>query len=128
MALLREHNSIVWDELATHGGYEVKSMGDRFMLAFGSALNGLRCAIGMQRIFAERNAQADEIIRVRICRRTGEAIKEADDFFGTHVNMAARFGGAAQGDEILVSGLLKALTESAGEFRFDEGRESSSRG
>ncbi len=39
------------------------------------------------------------------------------------MNLAARVGGAAQGDEILVSGLFKALTESAGEFSFDEGRE-----
>jgi hypothetical protein len=34
-----------------------------------------------------------------------------------------RVGGAAQGNEILVSGLLNALTESAGEFVFDAGRE-----
>ncbi len=86
-------------------------------------MDGVRCAIGMQRAFAERNAQADETLRVRIGLHTGEAIKEADDFFGSHVNLAARVGGAAQGDEILVSGLLKALTESAGEFIFDEGRE-----
>ena len=93
------------------------------MLAFGSALDGLRCAIGMQRAFAERNAQAEESVRVRIGLHTGEAIKEADDFFGSHVNLAARVGGAAMGDEILVSSLLKALTESAGEFSFDEGRD-----
>jgi class 3 adenylate cyclase len=121
--LLREHNTIVRDQLAAHGGYEVKSMGDGFMLAFGSALDGLRCAVGMQRAFAARNTQADETIRVRIGLHTGEAIKEADDFFGSHVNLAARVGGAAHGDEILVSGLLKALTESAGEFTFDGGRE-----
>jgi class 3 adenylate cyclase len=77
----------------------------------------------MQRAFAERNTETDEPIRVRIGLHTGEAIKEADDFFGSHVNLAARVGGAATGDEILVSGLLKALTESAGEFTFDAGRE-----
>lgn len=123
MELLREHNSIVREALSAHGGYEVKSMGDGFMLAFGSAVDGLRCAIGMQRAFAERDAQADETLRVRIGLHTGEAIREADDFFGSHVNLAARVGGAATGDEILVSSLLKALTESAGEFRFDAGRE-----
>ena len=93
------------------------------MLAFRSAVDGLRCAIAMQQAFAERNAQADETLHVRVGLHTGEAIKEADDFFGTHVNLAARIGGAAQGDEILVSGLLKALTDSAGEFTFHEGRE-----
>ncbi len=48
---------------------------------------------------------------------------QADDFFGTRVNLAARIGGGAEGDEILVSRWLKALTESAGEFAFDAGRE-----
>ena len=123
MELLRERNAIVRAQLAANGGYEVKSMGDGFMLAFGSAVDGLRCAVGMQQAFAARNTQAAETIRVRIGLHTGEAIKEADDFFGSHVNLAARVGGAATGDEILVSGLLKALTESVGEFSFDDGRE-----
>ena len=37
-------------------------------------------------------------------------------------------GGPATGNEILISGLLKALTESVGEFRFDTGREVELRG
>ena len=68
------------------------------MLAFQSALDRLRCAIGMQQAFGQRNAYADETVRVRIGLHRGEAIREADDFFGTHVNFAARVGGAAQGD------------------------------
>ena len=63
-----------------------------------------------------------EPIRVRIGLHTGEAIKEGDDFFGKHVNLAARVAGQAQGGEILVSSLLKELTESAGEFAFGDER------
>ena len=59
---------------------------------------------------------------MRIGLHTGEAIKEGDDFFGKHVNLAARVAGQAQGGEILVSSLLKELTESAGEFTFGDGR------
>ena len=59
---------------------------------------------------------------MRIGLHTGEAIKEGDDFFGKHVNLAARVAGQAQGGEILVSSLLKELTESAGEFAFGDGR------
>ena len=54
---------------------------------------------------------------------TGEAIKEADDFFGKHVVLASRIADQAKGGQILVSSLLKELTESAGEFPFSEGRE-----
>ena len=35
--LLTRHNRIVRDLLATHRGYEVKSQGDGFMVAFSSA-------------------------------------------------------------------------------------------
>src|SRR5207237_9258355 len=50
--LLREHNAIVRAQVAECGGYEVKSQGDSFMLAFAGARRGLRCAVELQRAFA----------------------------------------------------------------------------
>src|SRR3970282_1532554 len=109
--LLREHNAIVRQQVKSHGGFEVKSEGDGFMLAFQSARRALQCAIDIQRAFAERNEAAEEAIRVRIGLHTGEAIKEGDDFFGKHVTLAVCVAGQAQGGQILVSSLLKELTE-----------------
>ena len=60
---------------------------------------------------------------MRIGLHTGEAIKEADDFFGKNVIPAGRIAGQALGSEILVSSPLKELTDSDGEFAFGEGRE-----
>ena len=54
---------------------------------------------------------------------TGEVVREADDFYGRHVNLASRIADQAQGGEILVSALLKELAEGSGEFAFDEGRD-----
>jgi class 3 adenylate cyclase len=136
LELLRGHNAIVRKRVAAHEGFEVKSEGDGFMLAFGSARKALACAIDIQRAIAEWNTtrpstgsgRADEV-RVRIGLHTGEAIKEADaqtgrdDFFGRNVILAARIAGQAQGGEILVSSLLKELTESGGDIAFGEGRE-----
>jgi class 3 adenylate cyclase len=65
----------------------------------------------------------DFSISVRIGLHTGEALKEADDFHGKHVVLAARVADQARGGEILVSALLKELTESSGDLYFDEGRE-----
>ena len=93
------------------------------MLAFQSARRGIECGVDIQRAFAERNESAEEPIRVRIGLQTGEAIKEADDFFGKNVILAARIGGQAQGGEILVSSLLKELTESAVDTEFGYGRD-----
>ena len=60
---------------------------------------------------------------VRIGLHTGDAIREADDFFGRNVIVASRIAARARGGEIMVSALLKELTESAGEFLFDAGED-----
>jgi class 3 adenylate cyclase len=123
LELLRGHNAIVRKRVAAHDGFEVKAEGDGFMLAFQSARKGLECAVDIQRAFADRNESADEPIRVRIGLHTGEALKEAGDFYGKNVILAARIAAQAQGGEILVSSLLKELTESAVGVTFGEERE-----
>src|SRR5260370_7688253 len=50
--ILRAHNAIVREQVALHKGYEVKSMGDGFMIAFSGARRALLCAIAIQRAFA----------------------------------------------------------------------------
>ena len=47
---------------------------------------------------------------------------------GRSVIVAARIAAQAQGGEILVSPLVRELTDSAGEFSFEEGREVSLKG
>jgi len=122
--LLREHYRLVRDEIAQHGGFEVKVHGDGFMIAFSSASRALRCAQAIQRAQRKWNDEhpADPL-RVRMGLHTGEAIRDADDFLGTTVNLASRIADAARGDEILVSGLLRELCISSGEFDFDRGTE-----
>ena len=122
--VLRIHNAIIREQVATHQGFEVKSQGDGFMVAFSSARRALECAIAVQQTLAAHNAgNPGEPIRVRIGLHTGEAIKEGEDFFGKSVILTARIASQAVGGEILVSSLLKALVESSGEFGFGEGRE-----
>jgi len=109
MEVLREHNTIVRQKLKAHGGFEVKSEGDGFMVAFQSAGKALACASAIQKTLFERNGSTDEPVKVRIGLHAGEVIKEGEDFFGRNVIMAARVASKAQGGEILASGVLKAL-------------------
>ena len=89
--VLHTYNVIIRQQIAAHQGFEVKSEGDGFMLAFSSARRALECAIAIQQTLAAHNAEnADEPIKVRIGLHTGEAIKEGDDFFGKSVILAAR--------------------------------------
>ena len=60
--LLREHERIVRQALKSHGGAEVKTMGDGFMASFSSATKALECAIAMQHAFAAHNENAEESI------------------------------------------------------------------
>jgi len=128
MELLREHNALVRECLQAHAGYEVKTEGDGFMVAFGSARKAIQCAIAIQRAFAKRNDDADEPVLVRMGLHTGEPVKEADDFYGKQVTEAARIADTAKGGEIVVSALLKELTRSGGDIAFGEGREVELRG
>ncbi len=132
MNLLREHNELVRAQLAANHGFEVKAQGDGFMLAFASARDALNCAIGIQSALAKRNASGPDggrvepegpkgpELRVRIGLHTGETIKEADDFFGKAVILAARIAGEARGSEILASSLVRELVEHTGEFSFED--------
>ena len=112
--VLRGHNDIVRHQVSAYGGFEVKSLGDGFMLAFSSARRALQCAISIQRAFSSHNRQQpEEPVRVRIGLHTGEFVQEMEDFFGRNVILASRIADQAQGGEILVSSLLKELTASA---------------
>jgi len=123
-ALLAEHNRILREQVAGHGGHEVKSMGDGFMVAFASAARALSCAVDIQKAFAAYNQEhAESTINVRIGLNTGESIEEAGDYFGTAVTLAARIAARAQGGQVLVSEVVRTVGGSlAGvEFR-DAGR------
>jgi len=125
--LLREHERITREALKTHGGSEVKTMGDGFMASFGSATKALECAIAIQSAFAQRNESADEAIKVRIGLNAGEPIAEDEDLFGTAVNMAARIAAKADAGEILVADVVRQLVAGK-EFLFNDRGDTEMRG
>jgi class 3 adenylate cyclase len=122
--VLRAHNAIIRDQLATHGGQEVKTQGDGFMVAFSSATRGLRCAVAIQRSLEKYCVEhPDEPIQVHIGLHTGEPIRDGGDLMGRTVITASRLSDTARPGEILVSSLLYELAHPTGEFRFGEPRQ-----
>ena len=119
--VMREHERIVRTVLGAYGGSEIKTTGDGFMASFTSASQALKCAVAMQRAFAEHNETADEPIRVRMGLNAGEPIAEAEDLFGTVVNLAARIAAQAAGGEILVAGVVRELAAGKGFLFADRG-------
>jgi class 3 adenylate cyclase len=121
LEILRAHHALVREQIQKHGGFEVKSQGDGFMLAFSSARRAVDCAIAIQRAVTATHTEPPILVRMGL--HTGEALKDADDFHGRDVVLAARIANEARGGEILVSALLKELTASSTLARFSTERE-----
>jgi class 3 adenylate cyclase/uncharacterized RDD family membrane protein YckC len=119
--LFGTYREVVQREVAAHHGYEVKSTGDGFMVAFSSARRAVQCAIAIQRSMA---AQArDDRIHATFGLHTGEVVRDSGDFFGRNVVIAARIADLADPGQILVSSVVKELTESGGDIQFSPPRE-----
>jgi class 3 adenylate cyclase/pimeloyl-ACP methyl ester carboxylesterase len=125
--LLREHERVTRDALRAHNGTEVKTMGDAFIAWFSSAQQAIECAVALQRAFEERNASAEEPLRVRVGINAGEPIVDEDDLFGASVIAASRICGQAAGGEIVVADVVRQLAAGKS-FAFDERGETSLKG
>ena len=107
--LLQDHHQIFRRAINLHEGWEVKSYGDGFMLAFPSAKKAILCALEIQKAFAEFNQTQDRPLRVRIGINSGEPIQQGDDYIGRAVNLASRIQNEANGGQTLISEVVKNL-------------------
>lgn len=111
MGMVRTHNEIVRDQLATFGGREVKHTGDGIMAAFESVTRAIECAVAIQHALQERNLDPNvQDVQVRIGLAAGEPITEDKDLFGTAVNLAARICDAAEPGSVYVSNVVRELS------------------
>lgn len=118
--VLREHERLTREALRSHGGSEVKSMGDGFMASFASPQRALDCAGAIQRAF--REAVRGEHLKVRIGVNAGEPVAEDDDLFGASVIAAARIASQAEGGQVLVSNVVRELVAGKGFVFHDTGQ------
>jgi class 3 adenylate cyclase len=83
--------------IAKHKGYEIKTIGDSFMVAFRTAVQALNFALEFHR------STGHEKIQIRAGIHVGPVQVEEEDAFGGMVNFAARVVGHAKGAEIWLS-------------------------
>ena len=99
-AARRDHFTTLRAAIVAHGGREVRSTGDGLMVAFGSAVAAVRCAVAMQRATgAPLSAGID----------AGEPLPDGDELYGTPVIVAERLCDAAGPGEILVSEVVARI-------------------
>jgi class 3 adenylate cyclase/pimeloyl-ACP methyl ester carboxylesterase len=118
-AVLREHERITREVLKAHGGAEIKTDGDSFMVSFSSVTKAVECAIALQRAFEERNEKAAEPLEIRAGLNAGEPIAEEGDLFGSTVILAARVAAQAGAGEILIPEPVRHLL-SGKQFLFSD--------
>jgi class 3 adenylate cyclase len=119
--VLREHERVTREVLHTHGGDEIKTMGDGFMASFSSVTGAVECAIELQRAFARIADEGGEPIRIRIGLNAGEPIEEGGDLFGATVILASRIAMHAGAGVVLASDVVRALCAGKGFLFADRG-------
>ena len=116
--IFQAHHKLLQEAVASHGGQEVKWLGDGLMVAFPSAADAVRCAIAMQH--AARRPAIGERLQIRVGLNVGEALQEEADYFGTAVVIASRLCARAESGQILCSALVAGLLSGHQGFRFDD--------
>jgi adenylate cyclase len=102
---LREHRAAADPLVTEQGGRVVKTTGDGVLIEFSSVVSAIECALGLQRLAAERNAGTPDERRMewRIGIHIGDVLIEGDDILGDGVNIAARLEGIAEPGGICIS-------------------------
>lgn len=106
LRLLEEHNQTLRVVFPKHGGREIKSLGDGFLVVFPSALAAVQCAIEIQRTLYIRNMSADpnETVLLRIGVHVGDVVHRGGDVYGDGVNIASRLQSMADVGGVCISG------------------------
>eukprot|EP01063_Lacrimia_lanifica_P006102 TRINITY_DN13668_c0_g1_i1.p1 TRINITY_DN13668_c0_g1~~TRINITY_DN13668_c0_g1_i1.p1 ORF type:complete len:887 (+),score=142.28 TRINITY_DN13668_c0_g1_i1:48-2663(+) len=103
---LNLHNEALRDALRTHNGYEAKTIGDAFMIAFHSSIEAVRFGVDAQTLLATMDwpegltrpnlDDGFKVLSVRMGIHCGDAAAQMNslthryDYFGPTVNRAAR--------------------------------------
>ncbi|MFZ5677523.1 MAG: TPR end-of-group domain-containing protein [Pseudomonadota bacterium] len=110
LASLRQLRREFFDPaVARHRGRIFKTIGDGFLVEFGSVIDAARCAMEVQAGMPQRNETLpeDRHIRFRVGLHVGDMIVDGDDIYGDGVNIAARLEGLATPGGIACSAAVR---------------------
>lgn len=105
LELLEGHRRLLRLVFANHGGREVKTIGDAFLVEFSSALAGARCAIEIQRTIVEHNDSKplEKRLHLRIGLHLSDVEHRGNDLYGDGVNIASQIEPLAKPGGICIS-------------------------
>lgn len=121
LELLNEVGETEEAAVSDNGGAVVKRLGDGAMSVFGDADEAVMAALEAQRRIKGVKVEG-HTPKLRAGVHVGTPQKVRKDFLGVDVNIAARVGEAAKGNEVLISEAAREALDGA-EFRFGASRE-----
>ena len=95
--------NILIQEVATHKGTLIKTIGDEIMCTFPSVALATQAARAMQFAVDARRPGGKQAIHIRIGYHYGEVIHKANDVFGDTVNVASRIAAITRARQIMTS-------------------------
>ena len=111
--LVEQHYAAARGALARHGGREIDTAGDGLFASFDGPARAIRCAIEIERADRALGLHARAGVHTGEVERAGAALR------GINVVVAARIGGLANADEVLVSSTVRDLCAGSG-IRFED--------
>lgn len=104
--LLETYREVMSALIIQYRGRVIDSPGDNLLAEFSSVVDGVQCAVAVQKEFQARNGELPENRRMefRIGINLGDVIEEGERIYGDGVNIAARVEGLAKGGGICISG------------------------
>ena len=114
--------NVIKPALDEHHGRLVKTMGDGFLVEFGSVVDSVQCAVDIQNgvVLQQNSGPDDKNIEFRIGLHLGDVIVEGDDIHGDGINIASRLEAIAEPGGICVSDMVYAGVRNKLSLDFDD--------
>jgi YVTN family beta-propeller protein len=110
-SVLADHQRLLREAFATHGGHEIDTAGDSFFVAFRRAKDGVAAAAAAQRALVAHEWPDGVRVRVRMGLHSGEPVVGEERYVGIGVHRAARIGAIGHGGQVLLSSATRELVE-----------------
>jgi adenylate cyclase len=120
MQMLEDHRRLLRPYFTSHGGREVKTIGDAFLVEFGSALDAVLCAIAIQNMMHDRKVARGGMLSLRIGVHVGDVIESGNDILGDAVNIASRIEPLAEPGGVCISGPVYEQVKNKLQYSLDK--------